>query len=376
MTRPSAAVYGTRAAAASWAEHYTSVLEANVFVRGMSNPCLFHHRSRNILTMVHGDDFLSTASGVNLKWLDVVLRTKLEVKTELLGPKNEEIAKQQIMFLDRVVSWEEGGLRYEPDPRHAEIIIAQLGLQDAKPVSTPGVSATSARSEEDQENPPLTGAEASSYRGLAARTNFLAQDRTDIQYASKEISLWMAVPRSSDWEGLKRMGRYLLGKPRATMWYAWQSMPGQLVAFSDTDWAGDKGTRKSTSGGAILHGSHLIRSWSRILNLVALSSAEAELYGTVRASCELLGTRSLARDYGQEPSMRIFADASAALGIIHRQGLGKLRHIDTNSLWLQQAARKQIIGYDKILGTVKPADMLTDQLPAEPRERHSARNRN
>ena len=70
--------------------------------------------------------------------------------------------------------------------------------------------------------------------------------------------------------------------------------------------------------GVILHGSHVIRSWSRMQNFVAMSSAEAELYGTVRASCELLGIRSLARDVGRWVSGRLYADASAALGIIHR----------------------------------------------------------
>ena len=173
----------------------------------------------------------------------------------------------------------------------------------------------------------------------------MAQDRADIQYSSKDISRWMAVPRRGDWELLRRMGRYLLGKPRATIFYQWQAMPTELTAFSDTDWAGCKSTRRSTSGGMVMHGAHLVRSWSRMQNLVALSSAEAELYGTVRASSELLGVRSLARDLGNWPGARLYADASAALGIIHRQGLGKLRHIDTNSLWLQLAARQKVISF-------------------------------
>ena len=108
-------------------------------------------------------------------------------------------------------------------------------------------------------------------------------------------------------------------------------------------------------------------------NLVAMSSAEAELYGTVRASCELLGVRSLARDYGRWLDGRLYADASAALGIIHRQGLGKLRHLDTSTLWVQQAARAKLIEYIKVPGEDNPADILTKHLAAEPRERHAAR---
>ena len=120
-----------------------------------------------------------------------------------------------------------------------------------------------------------------------------------------------------------------------------------------------------------MHGAHMIRSWSRMQNLVALSSAEAELYGTVRASAELLGCRSMAKDLGHHLGARVYADASAALGIIHRQGLGKLRHIDTSALWLQQAARQKLIAFTKVAGEHNPADIATKHLAAEPRWRHA-----
>ena len=120
-----------------------------------------------------------------------------------------------------------------------------------------------------------------------------------------------------------------------------------------------------------MHGGHVIRSWSRMLNLVAVSFAEAELYGTVRVSSARLGCRSMAGDIRFHLSGRSYADASAALGIIHRQGLGKLRHIDTISLWLQQAARQKLIAFTKVDGTHNPADIATKHLAAELRLRHT-----
>ena len=105
-------------------------------------------------------------------------------------------------------------------------------------MTTPGVKEEQLRSEDDLENPRLSPTEASSYRGLAARANFLSQDRPDLQYASKEMSRWMAVPRRSDWDLAKRLRRYLINKPRATLFFCWQNMPSELVAYSDTDWAG------------------------------------------------------------------------------------------------------------------------------------------
>ena len=53
------------------------------------------------------------------------------------------------------------------------------------------------------------------YRAIVARGIYLSQDRSDIQYAVKELSRSMSAPRSSDWERLKRLGRYLLDKGKA-----------------------------------------------------------------------------------------------------------------------------------------------------------------
>ena len=89
------------------------------------------------------------------------------------------------------------------------------------------------------------------------------------------------------------------------------------------------------------------------------------MYGVVKASSECLGCQAMARDLGQDKNVKIYADASAALGIIHRKGLGKVRHIDTNTLWIQQAARSKRIEYIKVNGTLNPADALTKHL-AEP----------
>ena len=133
---------------------------------------------------------------------------------------------------------------------------------------------------------------------MAARLNFLAQDRTDQQYAVKEVSRFMPAPRTQDWDCLRRAGLYLLYKPRATIFYKWQGEQFELTVYSDTHWAGCRTTRRSTSGGMVLRGSHLIRSWPRQQHLVSLSSAEAELYGFVKASSEALGIKSMAKDFG------------------------------------------------------------------------------
>ena len=73
----------------------------------------------------------------------------------------------------------------------------------------------------------------------------------------------MAKPTDVDWQKLKRLGRYLVGRPRLVICYDWQKPLEHLTAKSDSDWAGDKRTRKSTSGGIVRIGTHYIKSCSK-----------------------------------------------------------------------------------------------------------------
>ena len=165
----------------------------------------------------------------------------------------------------------------------------------------------------------------------------------------------MSKPTSGDWQELTRFGRYLVGRPRLVVCYDWQDPQTRLTANSDSDWAGDKRTRKSTSGGVVRIGTHYIKSWSKNQSVIALSSAAAELYGIIKTANETLGIISILWDWNILMGADVLADASAALGIIGRSGPGKLRHIDTSYSWLQQESIKEKIKLNKVLGTENPA---------------------
>ena len=61
--------------------------------------------------------------------------------------------------------------------------------------------------------------------------------------------------------------------------------------------------------------------------------------------------------------VRAWTDSSAALGIATRSGLGKLRHLETHTLWLQEKVRTNAIAVKKVRGEVNPADIFTKHLP-------------
>ena len=145
----------------------------------------------------------------------------------------------------------------------------------------------------------------------------------------------MSKPTMSAWSQLERIGQYLKGKPRLIRRSNWQEAPATIDVYADSTWVGCRRTRKSTSGGCVMLGQLCINTWSKTQFLLAKSSAESELYGIVKASCEALGTRTLTEELGKELNARVHVDAFAAKGIVGRAGLDRVRHIDVNVLWLQ-----------------------------------------
>ena len=387
-------LYGTRDAAMNWTKTFTDHLTGIGFERGTACPCNFYHPSRDVSLTVHGDDYTSTGRIAELKWLDGQLKAKFDTKTLTMGPEDNQL--KQLRVLNRIISWTPDGIEFEPDQRHAELIVAGMGVtagvntpgsrEEATKASKPetdgdengeGVDLTALNElaakilpEEESETPMLEPSEATTFRGLAARANYLALDRPDIQFSVKEIARRMARPRQEDWQLLKRLARYLVNAPRAVAMFAWQHQPTAVDVFVDADWAGCKKTSRSTSGGAIMVGWHPIKTWSSTQATVALSSGESELYALTKGASQALGFMGLARDLGDVLDARVHTDASATLGMVNRQGLGKLRHVKVQYLWLQERVRRKDLSVDKVLGTENPADLMTKYLPASDMEKH------
>jgi hypothetical protein len=191
-----------------------------------------------------------------------------------------------------------------------------------------------------------------------------------MQFATKEVARGMANPTVSDWGRLKHLVRYRIGSPKVVQCFEWQDRPTRITCFADSDWAGCRETRKSTSGGGVVVGSHTLKTWSRTQSTVAISSGEAELYAAVKGAAELLGLQSLARDLGFQMGAELRVDARATIGMVHRQGLGKMRHIVVGHLWIQDAVKLGRIKVSKVLGADNIADTFAKYLDQSTIRRH------
>ena len=106
----------------------------------------------------------------------------------------------------------------------------------------------------------------------------------------------------------------------------------------------------------------LVKHWSKTQPTIALSSGEAELSGIAAGMAQAIGLQSLAQDMCWTLKPRVHSDATAAIGISKRRGLGKIRHLHTADLWVQQKVRSESVELVKVLGTDNPADLFTKYL--------------
>ena len=94
------------------------------------------------------------------------------------------------------------------------------------------------------------------------------------------------------------------------------------------------------------------------------------MYAIVAASAETLAIAAYARDMGLEMECELYCDSAPALGIAQRADIGKVRHLRTQGLWVQEVGILGRIAYRKVLAEKKPADVLTEHMAAELASRH------
>ena len=361
-------MYGTRKAPQNWANYLERILKRLGFKPGLSNPCVFNHKSRDIKLCVHVDDFAIVAGRSNLQWIIGELRKEFTMNYSILGDGPGEVS--EIEYLHRKIKWTTAGVVYTPSEKHVDRALAAMDMGTSKPITTPGTGDDDRKSDDAQ---PLEGLAATRYRQTVATLNYLSQDRADISFAVKKVAQRMAHPRVCDVVPLKRILRYLRMRPVMETHFSWQSIPAEIVGYTDSDWGSCLETRRSTSGGLVKLGGHCVKHWSRTQAAVSLSTAEAELYSLVKGATECLGIQALLRDWGFDLQVSMRTDASAARSICMKRGVGRTKHVEIQSLWIQDCVRLGKLRIDKISREKNAADALTHHWSAAEGQLHFPR---
>ena len=351
------ATYGTRGAAMCWEQEVADLIVNQLGgEQSRATPCNFYIESRNLRIAVHGDDFETLGSMEDLRWFAVQLRTRWEIDERgILGPPGVDGATQQIRHLNRIITWTPRGIEWESDPRHADIVISSLGV--TRSVTSPLVKEK--LSQADEEDVELSEEDTKLYQSLTMRLGYVSQDRPDLQRAVRELAKGMSRPCERHMSMLKRVARYLIGARRAVQIIPLQKQISRITTYCDTDHAGCIRSRKSTSGAVVTIGDAMLRSVCRGQSVIALSSGESEFYGLVTAVSESLGDQSVAQGLGVKLGLEVYMDATAGAAIGSRRGLGRVKHIDTCFLWVQDLITSGRVKVRKVHTSENFSDILT-----------------
>ena len=359
-------LYGMRPAAQAWEEDLSNKLESIGFKRGRSASTVFYRQKTGCRCVVHGDDFTFLCYDDLAKKMVEEMKEWYDLKVKaIIGDDDED--DKEVVILNRTLRHTGDGIEYYADEKHEAEIRSEFGIEPGSNGLESPVEKEDIKQDFDEEHddPEMDVQQAKKYRAVAARGNYLSLDRMDLQFAAKESCRQMARPRASGAARMKRVARYLSKYPKL-VWHFGRGhdLEDIIDVYSDSDWAGCRRTRRSTSGGVATIDGCTVKHWSSTQGSVALSVGEAEYYALIKAAAEGLGLVALGKDMGFEFRLRVHVDSNTAKAITSRLGLGKVRHMEVKYLWAQEGYRKKLFEIMKVAGEKNPADVLTKPLTA------------
>nr|GEX32804.1 uncharacterized mitochondrial protein AtMg00810-like [Tanacetum cinerariifolium] len=194
-------------------------------------------------------------------------------------------------FLGLQVKQKKDGTFISQDKYVAEIL-KMFGLTEGKSTSTPIDAEKPLLKDPDGED-----VDVHTYRSMIGSLMYLTSSRPVIMFEVCACARFQVTPKASHLNTVKRIFRYLKGKPYLGLWYPNDS-PFDLVAYSDSDYAGVSLDKKSTTGGCQFLGCRLISWQCKKQKVVATSSTEAEYVPAASGCAQVLWIQNQLLDYG------------------------------------------------------------------------------
>ncbi|RYF12745.1 MAG: hypothetical protein EOO40_00480, partial [Deltaproteobacteria bacterium] len=372
------ALYGLKQAPRNWYLLIRKFVHAELGFRAtVSDPCLFFLRSKTgrlMLLFLFVDDFqVSYHPEDKAEWC--ALKAKLVERfgtkdlgesTWILGMRITRDLKARTITLDQ--------------EQHITKALRRFGMDQCKPVSTPGVPGAEAQAADAGSEP----VDLQLYQEMVGTLMYSAVScRPDIAHAVQKLSQAMQAPTQQDMAAAKRVLRYLAGAKDIGLVFG--SRCGQLLdtrgrncfrlevcAFADADWANDKADRKSITGWvAKVNGDPI--SWaSKKQRTVAQSTCEAELYAEAAAMQEVLWLRGLLKELGlhTQTGSLVYGDNQSTLAISKNGIKGeRTKHVDVKYHFITETVERGDVVLKWIPTTEQQADIFTKALAAPAFER-------
>jgi len=351
------ALYGLKQSPRVWYFTLTAYLKTLGFEPLTADNCIFHD-SKGTYIAVFVDDLLMVGpSKANISMIKAKLSERFHMTD--LGPCK--------YYLGMEVTRDRQNRTLKLSQRsYLEKVLRDFGMWDCnKKHDTPIDTHTKLQKAEAEYEPKI--ADIKWYQSAVGSLMYaMLGTRPDIAYAVSVVSRFAAKPTQAHKATVTRIFRYL----RKTVDYV-LVFKGPLIAltgYSDSDWAGDHDTRKSTSGYVFNVGSAVISWSSKLQSTVALSSCEAEYIGQTNATKEAIWLRRLLNEIQLEAANEaqatiIYCDNQGAIALAKNpQFHARTKHIDIQHHFVRDKVSEGAVELQYIETENQVADGLTKPL--------------
>ncbi|KAI3668197.1 hypothetical protein L6452_43274 [Arctium lappa] len=310
------ALYGLKQAPGAWYDTLSSFLISENFERGKIDNTLFFRKIKGhiILVQIYVDDIIfgSTNPSLCTRFAE---RMKKEYKMSMMG--------EVTYFLGLQIKQSDKGT-FICQGKYVKDMLKKFDLTQTSAMKTP--MAPPLTLNKDPSGKPVN---VTAYRGMIGSLLYLTASRPDIMYSTCLYARYQSEPKESHLIAVKRIFRYLKGTPNLGLWYPKDS-GFDLTGYSDSDFAGCKLDRKSTTGGCQLLGGKLVSWTSKKQNSVSTSTNEAEYVAAGSCCSQILWMRNQLLDYDLQLSkIPIYCDNTSAIAIANNPVLhSKTKHIE------------------------------------------------
>ncbi|GJU76300.1 putative ribonuclease H-like domain-containing protein, partial [Tanacetum coccineum] len=268
------ALYGLHQAPRAWYARLSTFLLKHNYRRGTIDKTLFIKKNSRdiILVQVYVDDIIFGST--NKAWCD-------EFEVLMKGEFEMSAMGELTFFLGLQVKQEPDGIFISQD-KYVQDMLKKFDMESVRPATTP-FEASKPKSKDE----PDDAVNVHLYRSMIGSLMYLTASRPDIQFAVSACSRHQVTPLTSNLNAVKKIFKYLKGQPKLGLWYPRDS-PFVLEAYSDSDYAGSHGDRKSTTGGCQFLGRRLISWQCKKQTIVATSSTEAEYVAAANCCGQVL----------------------------------------------------------------------------------------
>ena len=314
--------------------------------------------------LIHVDDLLLLA---RLSWLMRTLVPELKDKFKV----SFEVACKtgdRFNFLKREHILCEEGIVIMPPREHALKMAQLLGVRATKTSSVP----CSKELVGHDHSPALPADKAAAFRSAVGVGLYISNDRPDISFSVRVLAQWLRDPTELAWKCAQKLAAYVQSTASfGTLVHAGNTgesllNPGSegafdlLETFTDSDWSGNKRNRRLMSCASYFINNTCLFTTCRTQKVVSLSSSEAEYYSLVSGAADALFIKAVLQFLLEKPivlSMRL--DNQAAKQLSHKQGCGKIRHMEGRYLWLQEKVAAKVLSVGSVDGELNPSDLGT-----------------